>query len=136
MRIRIIIYRTQLLYRKHRKLINSALIFLGIYLLLNTLGLFYKPLSPAEILRKEKADAIKEVFLGFGLAAPIFFIVLQVIGFVAGYVFGWKLGVVYTMIGLTCGSFIVITLSRRLGRAFVERFKGAEAVEDFERLLF
>src|SRR5262249_47028886 len=105
MRIRIIIYRTQLLYRKHRKLINSALIFLGIYLLLNTLGLFYKPLSPAEILRKEKADAIKEVFLGFGLAAPIFFIVLQVlqvavipipgqvIGFVAGYVFGWKLGV-------------------------------------------
>ena len=78
MRMKITTSQTQLLYRKHRKLIHSALIFLGIYLLLNMLGLIYKPLSPGEILRKEKADAVKDFFLGFGVASPIFFIVLQV----------------------------------------------------------
>jgi len=139
---------TAQLYRKHRKLINSVLAFLTVYLLLNLLGLIYKPLSPGEILRKENADAVKGFFLRLGIAAPVSFVVLQVaqvvilpipgqvIGFVAGYVFGWKLGVVYTMTGLTCGSFIVFILSRRFGRPFVERLKGAEAVADFQRLLF
>lgn len=146
MEIRTFASQTPRLYRKHSKLINSVLAFLGIYLLLSLVGLVYRPLSPGEILKKEHADAVKAFFLGLGVAAPLLFIVLQVaqvvvipipgqvIGFVAGYVFGWKLGAIYTMIGLTCGSLIVFSLSRKFGRPFVERLKGAEAVKDFETL--
>jgi uncharacterized membrane protein YdjX (TVP38/TMEM64 family) len=146
--MRIIASQAARLYRKHRKLLDSVLAFLGVYLLLNILGLVHRSLSPRELLRKEKVDAVKAFFLGLGVAAPLLFIGLQasqvviipvpgqVIGFVAGYVFGWKLGAVYAIAGLTCGSLIAFTLSRRFGRPFVESLKGAEAIKDFEALLF
>lgn len=58
----------------------------------------------------------------------------QVIAFFAGFVFGWERGVVYTMVGLTIGMTLVFNLSRRLGRRFVDRLRGARALREFEDL--
>ena len=139
--------RTMIFYRKHNKLVNSVIILLGVYATLAGIGVFYKPLSPASLLRKENTDAVAHYVLSYGWAAPIFFIGLQVcqvvivpipgqvIGIVAGYIFGWKLGVTYTMVGLALGMVIVFTLSRTLGRNFVEKLNGPEAMRDLEGLL-
>lgn len=146
MKLGSIVSQTGLLYRKHRKFLNIVLIFLGAYALLNVIGFLYKPLSPKELMKKENADAVKQYVLSFGLWSPIFFTLAQVsqvviipipgqvVGFVAGYIFGWKLGTACTIIGQTVGSFIVFNLSRRFGRPFVERMHGAEAVKDLEKI--
>lgn len=138
--------RTKLFYKKHRKLVNAIIILLGVYATFVSIGAFYKPLSPESLLRKENTDAVALYVLSYGPAAPIFFVALQIcqvvilpipgqmIGIVAGYIFGWKLGVAYTMVGLTIGMIIVFTLSRRLGRSFVEKLNGPEAMQDLEAL--
>jgi uncharacterized membrane protein YdjX (TVP38/TMEM64 family) len=139
-------WRLKTFYQKHSKLVNAIIILLGVYATLASIGAFYKPLSPESLLKKENTDAVAHYVLSFGWAAPIFFVALQVcqvvilpipgqvIGIVAGYIFGWKLGVTYMMIGLTLGMIIVFTLSRRLGRGFVERLNGPEAMRDLEAL--
>ena len=138
--------RTRNFYRKHNKFVNAIIILLGVYATLAGIGVFYKPLSPESLLRKENTDAVARYVLSYGWAAPIFFIGLQVcqvvivpipgqvIGIVAGYIFGWKLGVTYTMVGLALGMVIVFTLSRKLGRSFVEKLNGPEAMRDLEGL--
>ena len=130
--------RVALLYGWHKKLFNAFFVVIGLWILLTWLG------SLSELFKS--ADVAKQYILSFGAAAPLFFIGLQVLqvivapipgqaaGFAGGYVFGWKWGIVYTMIGLTLGSFIVFVLSRRLGRGFVDKLNGAEAVRDFEEL--
>lgn len=139
-------FRIRDFYKKHSKIVNAVLILLGAYGALASIGVFYKPLSPESLLRKENTDAAARYVLSYGAAAPIFFIGLQVcqvvvlpipgqvVGIVAGYIFGWKLGVTYTMIGLTLGMIIVFTLSRKLGRSFVEKLNGPEAMQDLETL--
>ena len=138
--------RSRIFYKKHNKLVNSVIILLGVYAILAGIGFFYKPLRPELLLRKENTDAVARYVLSYGWAAPIFLIALQVcqvvilplpgqvIGIVAGYIFGWKLGVTYTMVGLALGMVIVFTLSRKLGRSFVEKLNGPEAMRDLEGL--
>lgn len=140
------VFRIKVLYKNHRKLLNIVLAVVGVYALLNCIGFFYSPLSTETLLRKENADALKRYTLSFGLAAPVVFVVVQalqvtiipipgqVIAFIAGFVFGWRPGVIYTMIGLTFGMTVVFNLSRRLGRGFVERLHGTSAVGEFEKL--
>jgi uncharacterized membrane protein YdjX (TVP38/TMEM64 family) len=118
-----------------------------LWIALTFVGAFYEPLSPDVLLTRESAGKAKDFILGFGPGAPFFFIGLhvlevvlapipgQAVGFAGGYVFGWKLGVLYTMIGLTLGSLLVFLLTRKLGRPFVEKFNGREAMKDFEALL-
>jgi uncharacterized membrane protein YdjX (TVP38/TMEM64 family) len=125
---------------------NIILAFIVLYGLLNCIGLFYSPLSTEALLRKENADALKQYTLSFGLAAPVVFVLVQalqviiipipgqVIAFIGGFVFGWRPGVVYTMIALTVGMTVVFNLSRRLGRGFVERLHGTGALAEFEKL--
>lgn len=138
--------KAKLLYRKHRRFFNFVLIVIGLWITLNyTASHFYKP-PGGSLLSRETADAAKRYVLSFGAIAPAIFIGLQtvqvifmpipgqVIGFVGGYIFGWKLGTVYTALGLGIGSFIVFQLSRRLGRGFVEKLHGPEAMKDFEEL--
>lgn len=140
------IFRIKLLYNSHRKLFNFVLAFIGAYALLNCIGFFYSPLSPEVLLSRENANALKQYTLGFGPAAPLLFVLIQglqvivipipgqVTGIVAGFVFGWKPGALYAMIGLTLGMTVVFSLSRRLGRRFVERLQGAAALAEFENL--
>jgi uncharacterized membrane protein YdjX (TVP38/TMEM64 family) len=139
-------FRIRIFYKKHHKLVNAIIILLGAYATLASIGVFYKPLSPESLLRKENTDAVAHYVLSYGRWAPIFFVALQIcqvvalpipgqlVGIVAGYIFGWKFGVIYTMLGLAFGMIIVFTLSRRLGRGFVEKLNGPEAMRDLEVL--
>jgi uncharacterized membrane protein YdjX (TVP38/TMEM64 family) len=138
--------RVRIFYKKHYKFVNAIIILLGAYATLAGIGVFYKPLSPESLLRKENTDAVAHYVLSYGRWAPFFFVGLQicqvvilpipgqVIGIIAGYIFGWKLGATYTMAGLACGMIIVFTLSRKLGRGFVEKLNGTEAMRDLEVL--
>jgi uncharacterized membrane protein YdjX (TVP38/TMEM64 family) len=138
--------RIKIFYKKHYKLVNAIIILLGVYCTLAGIGVFYKPLSPESLLKKENTDAVAHYVQSYGRLAPIFFVALQicqvvvvpipgqVIGIIAGYIFGWKLGALYTMAGLALGMIIVFTLSRKLGRGFVERLNGPEAMRDLEAL--
>jgi len=134
------------LYKRHRVLFNVILAVIAVYILLTVIGGFYRPFSPKVLLSKDSADAAKQYILDFGAVAPLVFIGLQIVqvivapipgqatGFIGGYVWGWQWGVVYTMIGLTLGSWLVFALSRRYGRGFVEKLNGPEAMKDFEAL--
>jgi uncharacterized membrane protein YdjX (TVP38/TMEM64 family) len=133
-------------YAKYSRLIHFILILAILWALLAWIGSYYRPFSPEVLLSKEGADNVKVYILSWGQFAPVFFIAIQVLqvviapipgqaaGFLGGYVFGWKLGAAYTMIGLTIGTFLVLALTRRFGRAFVERFNAVEALKDFEGL--
>jgi len=78
-------------------------------------------------------------FIGF-----IFFQALQVVvapipgevtGFLGGVLYGKGLGIFLSTIGLTLGSLIAFSLSRMLGRPFVERFVKKETMEKYDYLL-
>jgi uncharacterized membrane protein YdjX (TVP38/TMEM64 family) len=138
--------RVSLFYKKYKKLFFVIFVAIIVWALLGLVGSFYEPFNPKVLFSKETADAAKQYILGFGSAAPIVFLSLQVLqvlvapipgqatGFAGGYVFGWEWGTIYTMTGLTIGSFIVFILSRKLGRGFVEKFNGPEAMKEFEGL--
>jgi uncharacterized membrane protein YdjX (TVP38/TMEM64 family) len=76
---------------------------------------------------------VRQQLAGLGWYAPLAFVALQavqvivapipgqILGGVAGYLFGAPLGVTYSMIGVTAGSAAVFGLSRRFGRPYVER---------------
>lgn len=117
-----------------------------LWLLLATLGAKYPALDPNILISKSRAEEARTYILSFGNAAPVVFVglhVLQVIvapipgqaaAFAGGFVFGWRLGTLYTMIGLTLGSWLAITLARRFGRHLVEAINGHEAVAEFEAM--
>lgn len=138
--------RLRLFGTKHKKMLIALGLFIVVRLLLFQLCSSYDPLNPEVVRSKERADAAKQYILSFGRAAPVFLIMLQVVqvivfpipgqapGFAGGYVFGWQWGVTYTMLGLTVGSWLVFVLSRTLGRRFVEKVNGAEALKDFAAL--
>lgn len=55
--------------------------------------------------------------------------------FLGGYLYGPWLGVVYSTIGLTIGSYIAFALARAYGKPFVKKFVPAVALERFNFLL-
>lgn len=89
-------------------------------------------------------EAIRAWIGGRGLLGPLAFIglqVLQVIVFVipgevvqvaGGYVFGFGLGSLYSLIGITLGSLGNFYAGRLLGRPFVESIFSAEKIEGIE----
>jgi uncharacterized membrane protein YdjX (TVP38/TMEM64 family) len=91
-------------------------------------------------------DAVREYILSYGPYAPVVFVFLQiaqvliapipgqVMGFAGGFVFGWKLGIVYSTIGLACGTFIALALSRKFGRPFVEKVVDRRTLKKFDHL--
>jgi len=78
-------------------------------------------------------ELIRETIDGYGVFAPIAFVVLQVLqvlfapipgqvlAMAGGYIFGPVDGLLYSLIGATIGSAIAFALSRRYGRPVVER---------------
>ncbi|MEK7333268.1 MAG: VTT domain-containing protein [Nitrospirota bacterium] len=59
----------------------------------------------------------------------------EVTGFIGGYLYGISLGITLSTIGLTIGSYLAFTLSRFLGRPFVEKFIKKETMERYDYLL-
>lgn len=83
---------------------------------------------------------------GFGIWAPVVLIVLQaaqvvlapipgqVLAVVAGYLFGVWWGTLYNMIGITIGSTIAFSLSRRYGRPYVEGIVHEDTLDRFDAI--
>jgi len=90
------------------------------------------------------AAAAQAYVRGFGAWAPLALIVLQmlqvvlvpvpgqVLAAVAGYLFGPWWGTLFNMIGIGLGSALAFWLSRRFGRAYVERMVHADVLERFD----
>lgn len=78
-------------------------------------------------------DQIKVFVTSFGSAAPLVFIIIQILqvllapfpgettGFIGGFLFGTAKGFVYSSIGLTAGSWINFTIGRFLGKRYVRK---------------
>ncbi len=95
-------------------------------------------------LSKEKIKAFLESlgplsFIGFVLLQASQVIISpipgEVTGFMGGFFYGTFLGIFLSTLGLTIGSWIAFTLSRLLGRPFVERFVKKETLERYDYLL-
>lgn len=91
--------------------------------------------------------AMADLIRGLGPLAPVGFVVVQavqvvvapipgqVLALVSGYLFGGVWGTVYSMVGVTLGSFIAISLSRRYGRPYVERVLSPTVIDRFDDLV-
>ncbi len=92
-------------------------------------------------------EHMNEFVASFGPYAPLVFMGIQILqvlfapipgeftGFIGGYLFGIGLGLVYSTIGLTSGSFLAFWISRRLGMPFVRKFVGEEIMAKFDYLM-
>lgn len=93
------------------------------------------------------AATLRAFVRGFGALAPIVLILLQVLqvvlapipgqvlAVVAGYLFGPWWGTLFNVVGIGLGSAIAFWLSRRFGRAYVERVVHAPVLERFDGLV-
>ena len=90
--------------------------------------------------------ALRAWVLGFGPWAPVAFVALgavhviiapipaQPVVLAGGYLFGPVAGTAYSLLGATVGSAVVIWLSRRFGRRYVENTVSADTMEWFDAL--
>ena len=88
--------------------------------------------------------AWREIIAGFGAFAPAVFVAVQaaqvivapvpapVMALVGGYLFGTVAGTFYSVAGAALGSYVAFGLSRRYGRAYVERTFDDSLVERFD----
>lgn len=88
--------------------------------------------------------ALRATIRGFGVWAPVAFVVLQaaqvvvapipgqVFGFASGYLFGALLGTAYSVLGAAIGSAVVFVLTRRYGRTYTERVVVPETLARFD----
>ncbi|MFB6160515.1 MAG: TVP38/TMEM64 family protein [Haloferacaceae archaeon] len=88
--------------------------------------------------------AARATVRSFGVWAPVALVVLQalqvvvapvpgqVLAVVAGYLFGPWWGTLYNMVGIAVGSTAAFWLSRRYGRAYVERQIDPDALASFD----
>ena len=93
------------------------------------------------------ARALQAWIDGFGIYAPVAFILLQALqvilapipgqalALVAGYLFGSLPGLVYSMIGVVAGSAIAFLIARRFGRPAVERLLDDALIETFDEFV-
>ncbi len=90
---------------------------------------------------------LKKVILSYGPYSPLAYILIQVlqvviapipggaIEFVGGYLFGAKIGFIYSMIGLLIGSWTAFSLARIFEKLAVEKFVSAETRKKFDYLI-
>jgi uncharacterized membrane protein YdjX (TVP38/TMEM64 family) len=90
---------------------------------------------------------LKEFIFSFGAYSPLAFILLQVIQVViapipggaiewlGGFIFGVKAGFIYSMIGMTLGSWLAFSLARIFEKAAVEKFVSGQTRKKFDYLV-
>lgn len=149
-----------LLRRLYRKALGMLPLILGAGVFAVVLGLVVyalAPLMPAEyraILQHIQGGdwaasraALTELFDGLGRAKAYVFIGLQmlqvlfapipgqVVGLLAGYLFGFWQGLLLTMTGLVAGSWIAMLLGRWLGEGLVRRVVPKAVLDKFDHLI-
>lgn len=87
-------------------------------------------------------DDLRSIIQGFGIWAPLVFIILFTLGtifipstpfmLVAGVLFGLKYGFLYSMIGGFLSAIIVFAISRKLGREWAENILQKDNMKKFE----
>jgi len=92
-------------------------------------------------------DRIKAYIESWGAAAPLVFILFQILqviiapipgevsGFIGGYLFGAIPGLIFSTVGLTIGSAINFGIGRILGKGGVRRLIPADHIERLDRFL-
>jgi uncharacterized membrane protein YdjX (TVP38/TMEM64 family) len=90
---------------------------------------------------------LKKVVKSYGPYAPLAYILLQIIQviiapipggaveFLGGYLFGAQAGLIYSMIGLTLGSWLAFSLARIFERIAVEKFVSERTRKKFDYLV-
>lgn len=123
-------------------LILTTLFFLVIY---GNSHLWAKALRIYEVLHDR--HQLKEIISSYGAYSPLAFILLQAIQvivapipggaieFLGGYLFGVKLGFIYSMIGLLYGSWVAFGLARVFEKLAVERFVSPQTRGKFDYLI-
>jgi len=76
-------------------------------------------------------ETLRQSIRDFGIWAPFLFIALYIVGTIfipstpfmvlAGFLFGFKYGIIYSLIGGSVSSILVFEISRKLGQPWVER---------------
>lgn len=91
-------------------------------------------------------DQIKELMTESGKLGPFLIVLLQTVqvifvpipgqltGIISGYFFGPFLGTLYSIIGLSIGTFIAFYLSRKLGKPFVKKIISEKTLRDFSHI--
>ena len=89
-------------------------------------------------------DTLRDVVRSFGVLAPVALVLIQaaqvvvapipgqLLGFVAGYLFGGLAGATYSLLGAAIGSFVAFSISRRYGRPFVESVVFGPTLDAFD----
>lgn len=92
-------------------------------------------------------EAVKSFISSFGMAAPLVFVMIQILqvilapipgevtGFVGGYLFGATQGFLLSSFALTVGSWLNFSIGRFLGRRYVRKMIPADVLERFDRVL-
>jgi len=92
------------------------------------------------------ASALRTVIRGFGALGPLVLVLLQavqvvaapipgqVLGLVAGYLYGAWWGTLYNLVGITLGSTAAFWFSRRYGRPYVERIVHPDTLDRFDAI--
>jgi uncharacterized membrane protein YdjX (TVP38/TMEM64 family) len=92
-------------------------------------------------------EQIKDFIASFGYAAPVVFILFQILqvvfapvpgelsGVVGGYLFGTGPGFLFSSIGLATGSWLNFTIGKFMGKSFVRKIIPAQHLEKLDRLV-
>lgn len=90
---------------------------------------------------------LKGFIRSFGVYSPLAYVILQIIQvviapipggaieFLGGYLFGAKIGFIYSMVGLTLGSLLAFSLARIFEKIVVEKFVSEETRKKFDYLV-
>ncbi|MEF8784793.1 MAG: TVP38/TMEM64 family protein [Haloarculaceae archaeon] len=88
--------------------------------------------------------AVRQWVRSYGPLAPLVFIALQsvqvivapipgqVLGLASGFLFGTVWGTVYSLTGVTIGTYVAFALARHLGRPYVEKLVTDKALSTFD----
>ncbi len=95
-----------------------------------------------------RGEQLRESILAYGPLAPAIFIVIQILqvvlapvpgeasGLLGGYLFGVWMGLIYSTIGLTLGSWVAFAGGRLLGHLFPRKFQDTKVYAQFNHLVY
>jgi len=92
-------------------------------------------------------ETIREIIKGYGLFAPIIFIIIQItqniiapishypLLIAGGYIFGPINGFLLNWIGTTIGTFLIIILAKKFGRPLVNKMVSKKAIDKYDHIV-